>query len=288
MTFSTETYPAVAKAGDEASLGRLLDCLRHADEFDFTGYQRSSLSRRVGVRMDRVGIGDFDSYCDYLRRTPGEAAALCNTIWINVTAFFRDTAVWEHLRACALPELLSRRPPGSPVRIWSAGCASGQEAYSIAMLLAEDLGPAEYAERVTIQATDVDQEALFDARRGIYNHAAMAVIPADFRDKYFTQLSEGWQVRGELRRSVTFRRQNLLRRRPEGMFDLIVCRNTLIYFAAEGQRQVLGRMRRSLTVDGYLLLGRGECPIFHDVGRPYAEHFGVANLATRLYRRALI
>src|SRR5262245_57898727 len=142
----------MSQGSDHAGFERILDYLRQTRGFDFTAYKPTSLMRRVRKRMQAVDIAEFDRYLDYLQVHPDEFAALFNTILINVTSFFRDQEVWESLRTTVLPELVKE---GGPIRIWSAGCASGQEAYSVAIALAETLGIDAFKERVKIYATDV-------------------------------------------------------------------------------------------------------------------------------------
>ena len=144
----------------------LLQFLQQQRGFDFTGYKRSSLMRRVDRRMAQVQIDDYTEYQDYLELHPDEFTALFNTILINVTAFFRDQEAWDHLRDEVLVPLVAAKAPGTPIRVWSAGCASGEEAYTLAMLLCDILGPEAFRERVKIYATDVDEEQLNEARHG--------------------------------------------------------------------------------------------------------------------------
>ena len=139
--------------------GQFEDLLLHVKElrgFDFTGYKRSSLIRRVDRRMAQVQIAGYGEYQDYLEVHPDEFTALFNTILINVTAFFRDRESWDYLRTEVLLPMVAGKAPGTPIRLWSAGCASGEEAYTLAMLLCEILGPDEFRQRVKIYATDVD------------------------------------------------------------------------------------------------------------------------------------
>src|SRR5512145_286971 len=142
--------------------------MRQSRGFDFTGYKRPSLMRRVTKRMQTAGVAAFSDYGDYLEVHPEEFAALFNTILINVTSFFRDPAAWECLVEKVIPRLISNRSSGDWIRVWSAGCASGEEAYSIAMLLCEALGREEFKRRVKLYATDADQEALTIARQATY------------------------------------------------------------------------------------------------------------------------
>jgi chemotaxis methyl-accepting protein methylase len=155
----------------------LLRYLRDSRGFDFTGYKRTSLMRRVRSRMDHAGYQTFEQYLDVLQANSDEFDALFNTILINVTTFFRDAEAWEFLRTDAIPALLAARGPQDSIRIWSVGCASGQEAYSVAMLLAEAIGPEDYRQRVKIYATDVDEEALTQARAATFNVKAVESGP---------------------------------------------------------------------------------------------------------------
>ena len=146
----------------------LLDYVRENRGFDFTGYKRPSLTRRVLKRMQEVGIGSFGEYQDYLEVHPDEFTQLFNTILINVTGFFRDAPPWDYVRQKVLPDIVGRRAAHEHIRVWSVGCASGEEAYTIAMLLAEAVGPDKLLDRVKIYATDVDDDALAQARQGTY------------------------------------------------------------------------------------------------------------------------
>src|SRR5262245_23136517 len=146
----------------------LLDFLKRSRGFDFTGYKRTSLERRFRRRMDTIGCESYGDYLDYLEVHPEEYEQLFDTLLINVTEFFRDPPAWEHLRDDVLPELLAAKEDDEPIRVWSAGCASGQEAYTAAIVLAELLGEEAYLERVKIYATDIDEEALTTARHAIY------------------------------------------------------------------------------------------------------------------------
>src|SRR5713101_4861526 len=169
------TPPAVSQ--NQKGFDELLDYLRHTRGFDFTAYKRPSLIRRVQKRMDTVAISDFNEYIDYLEVHPDEFKHLFNTILINVTAFFRDESPWDYLRTTIIPGLAQKRAPDGVIRVWSAGCASGEEAYTIAMLIAEAFGADAFAERVKIYATDVDDEALNEARQAVYAHRQLEAVP---------------------------------------------------------------------------------------------------------------
>ncbi|GAA1154370.1 CheR family methyltransferase [Nocardioides aquiterrae] len=255
--------------------------LRHVKEqrgFDFTGYKRASLARRVQRRMEAVGLHAYDEYLDYLILHPDEFTQLFNTILINVTGFFRDRDAWTYLQEELLPQILARRE-GQPIRVWSAGCATGEEAYTLAMLLAELLGVDEFRDRVKIYATDVDEEALTQARQAIYTERDLAAVPAELRERYFEPAGTRFVFRKELRRSVIFGRNDLVQDAPISHVDVLVCRNTLMYFNAETQGQLLNRMHFALRPDGVLFLGKAEMLLSH------SAYFRPIELKRRFFRK---
>jgi two-component system CheB/CheR fusion protein len=258
----------------------LLEHLKASRGFDFTGYKRSSLMRRVNRRMAQVGITSYTDYLDHLELHGDEFTALFNTILINVTGFFRDAEAWEHLGREVLPALLAAKPPTQPLRVWSAGCASGEEAYTLAMVLAELLGPAEFRDRVKIYATDVDEEALTHARQAGYSEREVRGIPPDLLDRYFDLTGGRYVFRKDLRRSVIFGRNDLVQDAPISRIDLLVCRNTLMYFNAETQARILSRFHFALAPSGVLLLGKAEMLLSH------SALFAPVDLKRRMFRRA--
>ncbi|HKE64574.1 MAG TPA: CheR family methyltransferase [Micromonosporaceae bacterium] len=241
----------------------LLQYLKEARGFDFTGYKRSSLMRRVGRRMSMVGVGTYQDYLDYLQVHPDEFTGLFNTILINVTGFFRDAEAWSYLRDEVMGPMIGVKPPDWPIRVWSAGCASGEEAYSLAIMLAEMLGIDEFRQRVKIYATDVDEDALTHARHATYAERATRVIPADLVERYFESTGAGYVFRKDLRRSVIFGRNDLVQDAPISRIDLLLCRNTLMYFNAETQQRILSRFHFALSPSGVLFLGRAEMLLSH-------------------------
>jgi two-component system, chemotaxis family, CheB/CheR fusion protein len=241
----------------------LLEHLKRSRGFDFTGYKRASLERRVRKRMDVVGVQDYGDYVDHLEVHPDEFAFLFNTILINVTAFYRDPETWEFLRDEIVPEVVQARSPSDPIRVWCAGCASGEETYTAAMLLAEAMGESAFAERVKIYATDVDGEALDHARTGVYSAKDLEPVPAELRDRYFDRIDQRFAFRKDLRRSVIFGRNDLVQDAPISRVDLLLCRNTLMYFTAETQERILRRFHFALDPAGYLFLGKSEMLITH-------------------------
>lgn len=192
------------------SFEALLDYLRRSRGLDFTGYKRSSLKRRVTKRMQSQSIDNFADYLDYLEVHPEEFVPLFNTILINVTAFFRDILAWEYFWHQTLHRLLEEKSPEESIRIWSAGCASGEEAYTLAMILVETLDLAQYRQRVKIYATDVDEEALIQARRASYSDRDIEPVPQELREKYFEPVANRYVFRPDLRRTVIFGRHDLV------------------------------------------------------------------------------
>src|SRR4051812_43528910 len=260
------------------SFEKLLDYLRQSRGFDFTAYKRTSLLRRTTKRMQAVGVQNFDDYVDYLELHPGEFEALFNTILINVTTFFRDPDVWSYLDTTILPLLVDGRDPSSPLRVWSAGCAAGQEAYSLAMLLAERYGVEGVRDRVKIYATDIDDEALKEGRRATFGSRDIEDLPPGFREKYFTADNNGTVLSRELRRAVMFGRLDLLQDAPISRIDLLLCRNTLMYFNADAQTRILSRFSFSLDPHGFLVLGRAEMLFSH------TAMFAPVDLPRRIFR----
>src|SRR5436190_15148858 len=258
----------------------LLLYLKEARGFDFTGYKRSSLMRRVDRRMAQVAVVDYPEYLDYLQVHTDEFTALFNTILINVTGFFREPEAWDHLRAEVLPTILAGKDPDSPVRVWSAGCASGEEAYSLAIMLTEELGPDEFRRRVKIYATDVDDEGLTQARHATYSEREMRGLPVDLRQRYFDVNGNRYTFRKDLRRSVIFGRNDLVQDAPISRIDLLVCRNALMYFDAETQARILKRLHFALTPGGVLFLGKAEMLLSH------TNLFSPVDLKRRLFRKA--
>jgi two-component system CheB/CheR fusion protein len=245
-------------SADEAGLERLLEFLKTSRGFDFGGYKRPSLTRRIQRRIETLGLGSHDGYLNYLEAHPGEFAELFDSILINVTSFFRDAAAWERLNAEVLPAILRARGAAGPVRVWSAGCATGEEAYSIAILLAEAMGAQAFIERVKIYATDLDDQALAVARAGAYTARDLEDVGPELRERYFQAQGTRQVFRPDLRRAVIFGRHDMMSDPPIGGLDLILCRNALMYFNADVQSRILQRFHFALNEGGFLFLGKAE------------------------------
>ncbi len=269
------------KETEGPEFARLLDYLRVNRSFDFSGYKMSSLMRRVRKRMTDVGTATYGDYIDYLEVHPDEFGPLFNTVLINVTGFFRDSEAWRFLAEQVLPRVIQDKEGDGAIRVWSAGCASGQEAYSIAMLLAESLGDEVYRRRVKIYATDADEEALAQARQASYDDHQVADVPPDLLARYFEPLRGRHVFRSDLRRSLIFGRHDLVQDAAISRVELLVCRNTLMYFNSETQAKILARFHFAVAPNGYLFLGKAETLLSR------SESFRPLDLKHRMFQRTL-
>src|SRR5512138_2980573 len=242
----------------KASLRALLEYLRTARGFDFSVYKPTTLTRRIAKRLQAVGSADYKEYIDYLEVHPEEFTELFNTILINVTSFFRDAAAWDYMRRELVPRIIAEKGDESAIRVWSAGCSSGEEAYSLAMTFCDALGLEAFRRRVKIYATDIDEDALVQARQGRYARKDLEPAPKEWWEIFFEADNRNFVVRADLRRAVVFGRHDLVRDAPISRMDLLVCRNTLMYFNAETQAQVLSRFHFALNDNGFLFLGKAE------------------------------
>jgi two-component system, chemotaxis family, CheB/CheR fusion protein len=241
----------------------LLEFLKRNRGFDFSGYKRPSLERRIQRRMQEVGIETYQEYQDHLEVNPDEFTDLFDTILINVTGFFRDKPAWDYIRAEIAPAVIETVSDSEPIRIWSAACASGEEAYTLAMIFAEVLGESTFRERVKIYATDVDEDALARARHAVYTREELKAIPNGLAERYFETVPLGRMFRADLRRSVIFGRNDLVQDAPISRIDLLVSRNALMYFTPEAQARILGHFNFALRDTGFLFLGKSEMLITH-------------------------
>ena len=274
------TLPSVTPIGPEPGFDDLLLMLKETRGFDFTGYKPTTLQRRVRRRMAALDLATFAEYRDYLELQPEEFTELFDSMLINVTGFFRDPAAWQTLREKVLPHLLAAKTAHAPVRVWSVGCATGEEAYTLAIILAEALGPEQFRERAKIYATDLDEDALHQARAGAYDDRVLAGLPDGYLEAYFEPAAGAKRAfRRDLRRQVIFGRNDLTRDAPISRVDLLVSRNTLMYFNAETQASVIRRFHFALNDPGYLFLGKAEMLLNH------SDQFQPVDLRMRLFRK---
>ena len=229
--------------------------------------------------MSAANLSSFAEYRKFLETEPDEFAALFDTFLINVTTFFRDRDPWDFLSTHVVPKLLAGKRDTDPIRVWSAGCATGEEPFTIAMVLAEAIGLEDFKTRVKIYATDIDEHALAVARQAAYEAGKVESVPQDMLDRYFERSNGNYVLLKDLRRSVVFGRHDILQDAPISRIDLLVCRNTLMYFNADAQAKIIARLHFSLTDGGYLLLGRAETLLAH------TSTFRAVDLKQRLFTR---
>jgi two-component system CheB/CheR fusion protein len=264
----------------DVSLKDFLNELATERGLDLRGYKTSTLQRRIRRRMDTLKLHSLGEYQHYIREHTNEVPQLLNTILTNVTEFFRDSQAWDVLRRDVLPVLLDALKPGDTFRAWSAGCATGEEAYSLAILVAEYLQSRLKDLEIKIYATDSDEQALTVARRGEYPTKALRRVPAELRERYFR--GDGLsRVDSLVRRMVIFGRSNIAMDAPIPHVSLVICRNVLIYFDSATQKEILRRLRYALEPGGVLFLGKSETLVKH------ADFFEPVNSKWRIFRRAL-
>jgi two-component system CheB/CheR fusion protein len=252
------TEPGLPTSGDEeAGLRDVLNFLRTRTGRDFSAYKRATVVRRIARRMQVNAVADLPGYLDCLRTQPGEAAALLQDLLISVTNFFRDPGCFEALDA-QLGELFAGKGPNEAVRVWVPACATGEEAYSIAILLSEKARLLEAAPTIQIFATDLDAEAMRAAREGSYPATIEADVSQDRLRRYFVKEHPGYRVRRELRELVLFAQHDLLKDAPFSRLDLVSCRNLLIYLDRDAQQRVLETFHFALLPHGRLFLGSSE------------------------------
>ncbi len=241
-----------------ASFAEVVSILRSATGVDFGEYKPATLERRLARRMALRKVQDLPTYLGVLRRDPVEVRSLFEDLLIKVTSFFRDPVSFDDLKAVAFPAILAGKPAGAPLRAWVIGCASGEEVYSLAMAFSEHLGAGRADHPVTVFGSDLSEQAIVQARAGLYSEAAVEGLGEERLKRFFVRTEKGWRVSQALRELCVFVRHDVARDPPFSRMDLLSCRNVLIYFGQALQRRVLGAAHYSLNQSGYLLLGRAE------------------------------
>ncbi len=266
-------------SGDD--MGQILALVRIASGHDFTGYKPSTVSRRVGRRMAANQLDRHDQYLDLLRTKPEEAIALSNDLLIGVTSFFRDPAAFAALHRLAIAPIVARSRPNDVLRIWVPGCSTGEEAYSIAMLLREEMEAQKRFADAQVFATDIDNRAIDTARAGVYPAGITADVSPDRLTRFFLDEPDSatFRVRRSLRDMVVFSTQNVLSDPPFSRLDLISCRNVMIYMEAGLHEELLATFHYALAPGGFLLLGTSET-----IGRQQ-QLFAELDHKARLFKR---
>lgn len=255
------TIHSVSGASPPLTMTQLEDLLIYLNQFhqvDLTGYKRSTLMRRIRIRIQQIELENYQSYFDYLQQHPDEIKCLVDTVYINYTYFFRDPLVWQYLADQVVLQMLANKAPNDPIRVWSVGCASGEETYALAMLFIEALGVEAFQQQVQIYGTDVDSDAILQARQGRYLAHKIELVPPALQEQYFERRDDVHYWRQDLSPSIDFHVHNLIQDPPLPHIDLLVCRNLFIYFTEAAQLQALVRFYLSLEDNGFLLLGHVE------------------------------
>lgn len=266
------------KQNSYAGILHILLLLRHATGHDFTQYKKSTIRRRVERCMATHGIYDFEIYANYLKSHPEEIQTLQNELLINVTSFFRDPEAFDIIANDILPLLCKNKNEGDYFRVWVAGCASGEEAYSIAILLREYMDRTRKEFKIQIYATDLDEESIAEARSGSYPKNITDTVRAERLNRFFIEEDDHFRVKREIRDSVVFAVQNIIKDPPLSRLDLLCCRNLLIYLEPELQNKLIPIFHYALNPQGVLFLSPAE-----SIGN-HTERFLVLNRKYKLYQ----
>lgn len=270
---------ATQVANAPATLKTLLARVRMRTKVDFSQYKEPTLWRRIERRMAANHVNTLADYLALTDDKPMELDKLCKDILISVTSFFRDTEAFAGLEK-VVTQILGGKQPGEDIRIWVAGCATGEEAYSLAILFSEHLGAAFDQYRLQIFATDIDLEAMGRARRGIFSSTSLAHMDRDRLRAHFTAHGDRYEINKNLRDVVTFARQDLVQDPPFLRLDLVTCRNVLIYFQSELQARLLSIFHYALNPGGFMFLGKSES-VFQQEGL-----FNTFDKESRLFKRS--
>ena len=259
----------------------LLDKIQEDRSLDFHHYNLELLKRRVAIRLRKTGVNNYSDYLLLLMKNPEEYDKLFETLCINVSEFFRDPEVWKAMKSLFLGLLQQKaNEADNSLRIWSAGCANGEEPYSIAILMKELMSRERVNCRVEISATDVEQKCLKFAHKGIYLKTSLKNAPKELLNRYFTPAEDCFKINDEVKKLVNFFYLDLTSSELVKKADIIFCRNVFIYFDRDLQEQLLMKFYNSLKPKGYLLLGKSETLI-----QEAKEIFEDVDINSRLFRK---
>jgi len=279
LVIATTESPLEEK--DQSALEKVLILLRATSGHDFSLYKKNTVYRRVERRMGIHQINRIASYVRYLQENPQEVELLFKELLIGVTSFFRDPGAWEQVREKVIPAILANHSPGGVLRAWSAGCSTGEEAYSLAMVFKEALEQIKPPEGFSLQifATDLDRDAIDKARQGFYPANIAADVSPERLNRFFIKDGNGYRVGKEIREMVTFATQNIIMDPPFTRLDILICRNLLIYLTPELQKKLMPLFHYSLIPGGVLFLGSAESV------STFTDLFEPLNIKSRLFRR---
>jgi two-component system, chemotaxis family, CheB/CheR fusion protein len=263
---------------DEKNLADIIALIKEQSPLDFSEYKQPTILRRIKKRAINNNFTTLENYLGFLKTTPGEVEALAKEFLISVTAFFRDPEAYEFLQSTIIPEMLAKLAPGEELKLWVAGCATGEEAYSLAILIREQL-KGEYKDIVVkIFATDIDSAALIHARNGIYKPTITKNVSPDRLEKYFIKEGNGYKVNREIREMVIFAKHDLVKNPPYCNMHFISCRNLLIYMTPTLQKKIYLMLLFGLKKNGFLFLGSSENPL------PIIENLEILNKDWKIYK----
>ena len=243
---------------NEEDLQKIFHLIRTRTGHDFSSYKESTMYRRIGKRANLHQIDNIKEYAGYLERNPEEIDHLFQELLINVTSFFRDPEAFDIIKNKVLPELLAGKNEGEPIRIWVPGCSSGEEVYSMAMILRETMEFLGKYFEVQLFGTDIDETAIKTARKGVYPQNIEADVGRARLKKFFVKKDEEYQIKNEIREIAVFAVHNVLKDPPFAKLDMISCRNLLIYLKSDAQKSLLSLFNYSLNINGILFLGPSE------------------------------
>ncbi|MEO7044798.1 MAG: CheR family methyltransferase, partial [Ferruginibacter sp.] len=246
---------------DEKYFTGIVKLINEHSPLDFSDYKQTTILRRIKRRAVYKNFSSLEKYFEYLKNDPEEVLILANEFLISVTSFFRDKEAFEKLEQTIIPDIINKLAPGEELKIWVAGCATGEEAYSIGMLICEHLGPDHANTVVKIFATDIDIAALAYAGKGVYNADIKNAVSAERLEKFFYKDGDKYRVKPEIRKMVIFAQHDLVKNPPYCNMSLICCRNLLIYMTQPLQKKIYLMLLFGLKMNGYLFLGRSENPL---------------------------
>ena len=268
---------------------KIINYLNEKSGFDFSGYRPSLIMRRVKKRLSAVRSSDHNEYLHYLKENPQEINNLIDILTINVSRFFRDTITFEYIADKIIPAIIYKKKHDKDLslRVWSTGCSTGEEPYSIAILINEFIKKEDLNLSLNIFATDIDKKALNKAKKALYSFESIKSVKYRLLKKYFTSTGKSFQLATGIKALVLFTLYDLFDKKtrvpPEslfGGFDMVFCRNVLIYFNKEYQTLIFDKLYRSISRQGYLILGKAEVPPMK-----YQKHFTRVNDYCHIYRK---
>ena len=263
----------------ESQLQRIFMLIRNRTGHDFSHYKRNTIRRRIARRLAVHQIEDLEHYAKLLQDSAEEVSILAREMLITVTNFFRDPEAWKSLQERMIRPMVEQKPPDAPLRIWVAGCATGEEAYTVAILFQEEIGKSERHRALQIFATDLDEESVNIARRGFYPKSIAADVSSARLSRFFTEEGNSYKIKNNIRESIVFARHNLVKDAPFSKLDLLCCRNVLIYMDNSLQKKMIPMFHYTLNPGGFLFLGESE-----SIG-VFADLFAPVDSKNRIFRR---